>query len=221
MKKFLITALVLLAGISAATAGIGIAWDSGGWLVAYGEDPTWDSETEQFLGKGVAGDQSAIWQLIYAGANGAIDAIDLDNAANGYVSEDDVVWADRTIPAGGGKASDGTEWNAWLELQDGSVVYKSDITTPGSVYQRIFQGTPAEGSYYYETGLYEYDPTFAGGTAPIKDFFNFDESGNGLAVNQQIPVSPTPPTPTIPEPATMSLLGLGAMAMVLRRKLRK
>ncbi|MDR0994076.1 MAG: PEP-CTERM sorting domain-containing protein [Verrucomicrobiota bacterium] len=28
-------------------------------------------------------------------------------------------------------------------------------------------------------------------------------------------------TPSIPEPATMSLLGLGALAMVLRRKLRK
>ncbi len=29
------------------------------------------------------------------------------------------------------------------------------------------------------------------------------------------------PTPQVPEPATMSLLGLGALAMVLRRKLRK
>ena len=29
------------------------------------------------------------------------------------------------------------------------------------------------------------------------------------------------PTPAVPEPATMSLLGLGALAMVLRRKLRK
>ena len=28
-------------------------------------------------------------------------------------------------------------------------------------------------------------------------------------------------TPAVPEPATMSLLGLGALAMVLRRKLRK
>ena len=31
----------------------------------------------------------------------------------------------------------------------------------------------------------------------------------------------TAPAPAVPEPATMSLLGLGALAMVLRRKLRK
>lgn len=31
----------------------------------------------------------------------------------------------------------------------------------------------------------------------------------------------TSPTPSVPEPATMSLLGLGALALALRRKLRK
>ena len=63
MKKFLITALALMAGVSMAMAGLGVSWGNGGWMVAYGEDPTWDGE--QVLGKGVAENNSALWQLIF------------------------------------------------------------------------------------------------------------------------------------------------------------
>ena len=211
MKKFLITALALVAGVSVAMAGMGISWSNGeGWLVAFGGDLN--------EGPGVADNNDVLWQLIYAGADNVANDIDL-TAAN-YLSGDDELLADRSIPAGGGSAADGTSWDGWLMQQGGTAVYE-DLSFSGTgshVYQRIFQGTPAEGSYYYQSDLFAFNSGYAGGGQATDEFYY---AGDGAAVNQQIPGQPEPPTPTIPEPATMSLLGLGALAMVLRRKLSK
>lgn len=56
-------------------------------------------------------------------------------------------------------------------------------------------------------------PTAAGGTY---GFLSSSTANNGITVN-----GTTQLAAPIPEPATMSLLGLGALAMVLRRKIRK
>ena len=217
MKKFLITALALVAGVSVAMAGMGINWSNNGWLVEFGGDVN--------NGPGIADNNDVLWQLIYAGENNVADDIDLAGAS--YLSGDDKLLADRNIPAGGGSSSDKTSWDGWLMNQDGVTVYEdlSWNNTGKYVYQRIFQGAPAEGSYYFETPLYEYNGAYAGGGQKAEDFF-YDPDGNGLIVNKQIPgepgPGPEPPGPgPVPEPATMSLLGLGALAMVLRRKLSK
>ena len=62
----------------------------------------------------------AVWQLVYAGPNNSIDPPNPGDAANGWVSGDDVVLAVRTIPQGGGMASeDGTTWDSYLFLLAG------------------------------------------------------------------------------------------------------
>ena len=114
MKKFLITALVLVAGVSVAMAGMGINWSNNGWLVAFGADIT--------DGPGVADNNDVLWQLIYAGEDNVANDIDL-KAAN-YLSGDDQLLADRTIPMGGGSSADKTAWDGWLMNQDGVTVYE-------------------------------------------------------------------------------------------------
>lgn len=215
MKKVLIVALVLLASVSMSLAGMGIMWDNGAsWMVEYGGDVN--------DGPGLLENNSAIWQLIYAGANDTADEPDL-SAAN-YLGGDDQLLADRQIAQGGGSAADGTAWTDWLELNSQSSTQYSDPnwTTAGYVYQRVWQGTPSAevDSYYYQTGLFEIDTTYAGGSA-IPQMFSYDDANAGVAIDNVIPGEGPGPQPQVPEPATMSLLGLGALAMVLRRKMSK
>ncbi len=214
MKKVLIAALALMVGASLSLAGMGIQWSANGWMAEYGGNVN--------DGPGVADNNNVIWQLIYAGADNTANAPDLSAAPN-YLSGDDELLADRQIPAGGGTAADGSSWDGWLMQQGGETVYEDlDWNTAGSVYQRIWQGTPSvdDGGYYFETALFNIDTGYAGGGAAPQEF-NYDPDGNGVVVDNYIPGEGPGPQPQVPEPATMSLLGLGALAMVLRRKLRK
>ncbi len=60
---------------------------------------------------------------------------------------------------------------------------------------------------------YYASPTVAGGT------WGFSGSSSATPADQSIVINGT--TQSVPEPATMGLLGLGALAMVLRRKMKK
>ena len=215
MKKVLIAAVALMMGASLSLAGMGVTWDAGGgWLVAYGE--TVD-------GAGVLQDNNVIWQLIYS-ADDVANAPNL--AAAPYLAGDDELLASREIPAAGSggtsTASDGTAWDEWLTFQSGDTAYQ-DLSwdRAGYVYQRIWQGTPSveDGGYYFETTPVAIDTAYATGSATQELYY--DAAGNGVAVDNYIPGEGPGPQPQVPEPATMSLLGLGALAMVLRRKLSK
>ncbi len=182
IAKLLLVA-ALAAGAAAAQAGMGILWStSGGWVVAAGGDP--DS------GPGVAASDDVTWQLVYAGPDGTANAVDL--SAADWVGGDDVLLAERSIPAGGGTAADGTSWDDWLIQQGGDATYVDldwSADRGGYVFQRIFQGTPSEGAPYAESGLFAFDPAFAGGPGALTDNFSFPEDGNGLVLDRTIPTT--------------------------------
>ena len=210
MKKTLMAIFALALCASVASAGVGINWGT-----MYG---VYDHTETDLVGGSAAllDSYSAIWQLIYAGPDGAINEPDYEQigGANGnYVTGDDVVWAQRTIPLGGGTApEDNTDWNNWMGKNTGESDYVDlTWTTAGSVYQRIFEGTPGPNTWWGDSSLFTFSTTFAEGSLP-DEFYIDDPQGNfGWKPYNQFP-------PPIPEPATLSLLGLGALALIRRKR---
>lgn len=204
---------LVLAGLLAASA-MAFANDVN-WKInwgAYTHDAT-DLVTED---SGAILDQyDVLWQLIYAGPNNAIDPVDVDNADGGYVSGDDVVYGSRPY-----SLNDSGIFDHYLYTDNTPDTATSLPFTKASensyfVYQRIYESkTPVEGTWYYESELVKLDERYDSGA----QLFALGPQESGIKANYQIP---TAPQPSVPEPATMSLLGLGALAMVLRRKLRK
>ena len=209
MKKTLMALFALALCASVASAGVGINWTTAWGIYDH-------AETDIVGGSAALLDKyGAIWQLIYAGADGIANPADYEQVggSNGdYVTGDDVVWAQRIIPQGGGAAADGTEWNNWMLQTGGETDYK-DLAwgTAGSVYQRIFEGTPGPNTWWGDSSLFTFQTTFDEGGMP-DPFFIDDPQGNfGWQPTQQFP-------PPIPEPATLSLLGLGALALIRRKR---
>ena len=203
---------LVLAGLLAAST-MALANDVN-WKINWGFY-THDSTDLVTTDSGAVLDQyDVLWQLIYAGPNNAIDPVDIDNSAKGYVSGDDEVLGTRELS----KDSSGI-FDNYLYTEDTagtatglSYVYSEE--NPYYVYQRIYEATtPVAGTYYYESELVKLDTDYAAGS----QLFALGPQESGIQANKQIPGA----QPSVPEPATMSLLGLGALAMVLRRKLRK
>ena len=230
MKKMFLVGLVLAVAASTGMAGIGIDWHTINGVVASGQADNVLPPPGGFL----LDSYSAIWQLIYAGANNAIDPINNSQpamneaawAANDYLrpTGDDELIAQRTIAMLGGVApEDATSWNNWMVNTGGNTVYElladggENWWDGGSVYQRIFQcdalvteGDPGmHGSaWYLETALLVIDTTYVNGGF-AQDFPVAGDTVFGV---------PTEQVSVIPEPATMSLLGLGALVMAIRRR---
>ena len=208
MKKVLLGSMILLAAVSFASAGVAVAW-----TVTWG---AYDHNAADLTGgdNALLDSYSAIWQLIYAGANNVADPASWEQVGglNGdYVTGDDVVWGQRDIPLGGGTApQDGTVWDNWMIMQAGDPNHVDGTwTTPGSVYMRVFEGTPGPETWYFETELVALDTTKGEGGQPQTFYLGTGDSG--FQPTHQFEA-------VIPEPATMSLLGLGALALAIRRR---
>lgn len=183
------------------------------WVINWG-DYTHDATDLVTTESGAVLDQyDVLWQLIYAGPNNAIDPVDVDNSAKGYVSVDDEVLGTRELSKGSSGIFDNYLYTDNSPDAVTSLSYTYSEENPYYVYQRIYESqTPVAGTYYYESELVKLDTRYGAGSQT----FNLgpDESGIQATLQVQGPSE-------VPEPATMSLLGLGALAMVLRRKLRK
>ena len=213
MKKILMALFASAVAASVATAGIGITWTTQNW----GE--------YHVGGTAILAGNDVLWQLIYAGADNTANPIHNDGVvapmdaaawtANNYLrpGSDDQLLASRIIPMGGGTAADGTQWDSWLMPQGGSTVFV-DLTwsQAGFVYQRVFESaTPLSGStYFYQSGLMALDLGYPQVPVPTPMVFPADPSTGPLIPNAQ--------AYSVPEPATMGLLGLGALVMAIRRR---
>ena len=228
MKKFLVALFAMSVATAVSMAGVRIDWYTGWGAFDHtaAENPT--------SGNNLLDGHSAIWQLIFAGADDTIDSIDdaanpVDPAAwqaNNYLRPggDDVLMGQRIIPLGGGDATGGlaydnlTSWDNTMFQAGGNAQYENlTWTEAGFVYQRVFEGTPQHLSYFYETGLLALTTTFvAGDGLPAQLFLvdgvgpDYDSVASGFSPHQQVQA--------VPEPATMGLLGLGALVMAIRRR---
>ncbi|MGD9781000.1 MAG: choice-of-anchor D domain-containing protein [Kiritimatiellia bacterium] len=192
--RLLVSAVFLLLALP-VFGGIGISWYAQWGGYTHDAPNVTDYPSEYAL----LNNNGSTWQLVYAGTNGIIDPPSLGNSANWYVSGDDQVFAFRTFFQGGGTApEDGTTCDEYLYILSGDPTYIDESwNAPGFVYQRIYEGPPTAGSYYYDSPLFALDVSwttnmntqvFFAETDPANGGFKPDKtiSGGGAALGEAL-----------------------------------
>ena len=187
MKKVFLV-LVALMGIAIhAFAGVGIEWSMIWAAYTHDAPNVWEDPSPYFL----LDHHPVTWQLIYAGVNCLADPPSQTTGGYGYdddyVSGDDQVWAQRTIPMGGGAApEDGTSWDIDMYPQFGNTCYVDPSwAMAGFVYMRVYEGTPGVGCWYYETPSMALDTSYSGAGMPAQKFY-VDSENSFFQPNQQL-----------------------------------
>ena len=212
----------IIVGLMLCTMGVAYAETQNLDWVAWAFDHNASDLTvdEDNLSSAILNNYDVLWQLIYtpSGTPGTPDLADAN-----FLGAGEELLDYRLLTA-----SSSDPWNLAL-YTDETVLSSPDVGIKDSydqyyVYQRIYElepGTtaPVEGTWYADVALTDLTKeakwNVQGATIALWGFGDEDLE-TGVKPNQQIPQ-----TQSIPEPATMSLLGLGALVLGLRRKLRK
>lgn len=207
MKKIIAIALMALVAVSATAQTIPECWKVD-WTFFAVYDPADDSV-------GIMDNYSIVWDLCWSASAD---------------KSDEVILGTREFASGAASYADtandfyGTAtpvWDNYLSGLDGNTAATITIagtgtSSPGYIWQRIiaYSDAPSGTNYIFDGDAVAVKTTTSSMEFPT-DLGSVIEVG--LPGSEWSIYSPTP----VPEPATMSLLGLGALAMVLRRKLRK
>ncbi len=221
MKKVLVGLMVALMAVS-SFGGLFVQWDAWGFIS--GADNSLgaleDTSTTQIL-----------WDLVYTTSDSINASLNESTGAIEYGS--DVVISERVInpttPSGDVYGiGDVTDYLATAKPSETPISFGDYVWavngemlayknadpgySSGNIYAAIFQYTESGDVYASFTELVT--PNWAADGTGAMDAANFSMDGD-TSMEYFGHVS------QIPEPATMSLLGLGALAMMIRRKLRK
>lgn len=173
------------------------------------------------VNSGILQNYDVLWQLIYTPNTSSL-APDLAN--DNYLATGEMLIGSRYLTS---SSLDVWQINLlpdWDTYNSPTATFSPDATaTSYNVYQRIYEldpGTtaPVAGTYYYDSETVDLTTQAEWNSdLPFAVYAMGDaEMSKGVQPTLQVQGSSS-----VPEPATMSLLGLGALAMVLRRKLRK
>ncbi len=208
MKKLMI-ALAILAIASVAQAELLATWTFPG-------DGTSGSATEEVGAANIDQVSFSSWSRINLNQNTTQGF-----SANNWISTDNVMQFTATVNAGyeiantvlAGSANATSTGPAHLiwSVNSSEVAGSAWTATTSIAPWTSTIGTLAEG--VNTLNMYAEDDVSAGGGTVA--------GTGGLRLQTAVTISGDVQASAIPEPATMSLLGLGALAMVLRRKIRK
>lgn len=217
MKKIAIMAALTVAA-TASFGAIAINWSTYGFLSGADENKYASQDGVKLL-----------WDLVYT-TESAITDPTYNKGEIQYSSTDEVLsrreWnagstamvvTDLVVPKEDTKSGQLTWDPDWGCIDVGSPTYKNfDYTkTGGGVYSAVFQFM-ADGTVYYDLTPLEMGVNWSIGEKDGAQRVWFGDGQHDYQISKTL-YQVTP----VPEPATMSLLGLGALAMVIRRKLRK
>ena len=227
MKKLIVMLTVMLiAGHAMAIAYVD--WNTDTGYFKYNSTPAEVASMNGNIGVG----QSVLWALVYsaAGSYGTASAT-TDGMGVSTVNLSDTIVDTRYFAAPGwsdlsdSKGYAGINYDPGLWRIDGlpqsADAFKDDLLTGGSVYMAVFANVNWDGSAITFTGdsiYYTFDAL-----APLQNIDYITDpkatpqamvgaNGAGVLVNSRLDAS------VIPEPATMGLLGLGALVMAIRRR---
>ena len=221
MKKVLIGLTVALMAVS-SFGGLYVLWGDGyGFLSG--------ADTDKYIFSDSATTQ-VIWDLVYTTSD-SVATPTLNTSTGAIDFGSDVLVSERVGTPNSdltGGSADVTDVLASASASDTPLTYEEygnvvGANSPqysnsnpgyssGNLYAAIFQYTSSGDVYYSLTSILTPNWANDGMAPPDECHFSF-EGDTQLSLLGTVS--------QIPEPATMSLLGIGALAMVLRRKLRK